>query len=221
MVMPVFIIVLYYFEKPGREISTDIFCLLFFPGVIAAFYQAHFIEGHRSVLRIVAGIHKSAYCLFQDIKRQIGIQAGAVGPEVEDPVYRQRVGVLDAAGKVALAGHRQDQFRPSLNHDSSGNGAAGGNGQMDVVMFTEIYQLVNGTFSTPFAIVYGIGEPHFTLGALQTVGHEQQQFSGLETLDLGLHKVIVDLDKRGTNPIFWNIEQAADQGHERQEQADG
>lgn len=62
-----------------------------------------------------------------------GVEAGAVGPLVDDAEDGQGVRILNAGGQIALAGHGYDELGAGLHDDAAGDGSPGGDGDLHAV----------------------------------------------------------------------------------------
>jgi len=169
----------------------------------------------------LGGVDEAMEHFFHAVDGHGGIQARAVGAFVEHAVDGQGVGVLDAAGQVAVAGHGDDHARPQLDHDAAGDGAARGHGQVDAVLVVQLEQPGDGAFAAPFAVVDVVGQPFVAARVLQAVRHEQQDVPGRVPARLGQDQVVVDRDEGQADVFLVQAEDAADEHHERQEKLDG
>jgi len=59
-----------------------------------------------------------------------GIDAGPVGPFVQNSNYRNRISVSDACSEIKLAGHGHNRLRSILQNNSPGQCPTGGHGDL-------------------------------------------------------------------------------------------
>ena len=72
------------------------------------------------------------------------IKARAVGAFVKNTVYRQRICILNAGCKVALACDGNNESGTLLHHNAARYGAARGHCQRHTVMIAQGYQVAYG-----------------------------------------------------------------------------
>ena len=119
-----------------------------------------------------------------------GVEAGAEGAVVEDADDRQRVAVLDAGGQVAFAGHGQHQLGPFFDDDLAGQGAAGGDGDVDMVLAADIRQPLDVAAAAADAFVDVAGDLDLAVEQLDAVGQQDQDAVRPDLLALGITRLL-------------------------------
>ena len=138
-----------------------------------------------------------------------------MGPFIQDPDHRDRVGVLDAGGEIEFAGHGHDRLRPLLDDDPSRQGPARGHGDIDLMLLCKLDQFLDFTFSATLAVLDIACNLDLTVKILNAVREEDQQSTRPGAVVVRSDEMIVELDKGLLNLDLRHSHQPPHQDHER------
>ena len=149
-----------------------------------------------------------------------GVEAGAVGPLVDDAEDRQGVRILNAGGQIALTGHGYDELGAGLHDDAAGDGSPGGDGDLHAVGIPQVEYVLERAGPAAGAVVDVVGKAVGAAARLDAVGQEHEKLARFALDAAAEDQLVVDLDEGTAHGGYGDAHHPAHEFHDRQEQAD-
>jgi len=149
-----------------------------------------------------------------------GADAVALGPGVDDGEDGHGVGVLDAAGEVALAGDGDYGVGPLLMDFFPRYGPPRRDEEVDAVLMGNLQQVADFTFHAADAVLHVLGHLDLALLELDTVGKEDHKALRFQPFPHTLNELIVYLDEGLLDTYLRYSEETADHDHEGEKEFD-
>ena len=148
------------------------------------------------------GSRKSKIASLHLLDIHLGIDAGTIGPFIQNSDHRNRITVLNATGQIELTGHGHDGLRPVLHDDSSRQRPSRGHSDLHLILIGELNQIFDFTLPATLAVFDISRDLDLTVKILNAVGKKDQESIWPGPVMVGSDKMVIQLDEGLLNLLF-------------------